>query len=180
MFVAIWFAILKAGGIVVATMPLLREKELEVMIDSAKISHAFCDYRLEEAMASVKSQFLKQVITFDGTETSTSKLEVLNAQVDLNTDKVSLLRQKELYANTKIFLNQILARDAKIDFKTVDEIAVDTKLVLDELTALAEKQNPQLEAQIIAKRVSELQLNQVKAARYPTLTLNTGYNYSTI
>lgn len=77
MFVAIWFAILKAGGIVVATMPLLREKELEVMIDSAEISHAFCDYRLEEAMASVKSKFLKQVITFDGTETSTSKLEVL-------------------------------------------------------------------------------------------------------
>ncbi len=107
-----------------------------------------------------------------------SKLEVLNAQVDLNTDKVSLLRQKELYANTKILLNQILARDAKIDFKTVDEIAVDTKLVLDELTALAEKQNPQLEAQIIAKRVSELQLKQVKAARYPTLTLNTGYNFA--
>jgi outer membrane protein TolC len=75
-------------------------------------------------------------------------------------------------------LNQILARDAKIDFKTVDEIAVDTKLVLDELTALAEKQNPQLEAQIIAKRVSELQLKQVKAARYPTLTLNTGYNFA--
>lgn len=77
MFVAIWFAILKAGGIVVATMPLLREKELEVMIDSAEISHAFCDYRLEEALVAVKSEFLKQTITFDGTQTSTSKLEVL-------------------------------------------------------------------------------------------------------
>lgn len=77
MFVACWFAVLKAGGIVVATMPLLREKELEVMIDSAEISHAFCDYRLEEALASVKSTFLKQVITFDGTEQSLSKLETL-------------------------------------------------------------------------------------------------------
>jgi hypothetical protein len=38
-----------------------------------------------------------------------SKLEVLNAQVDLNTDKVAL-RQIELYANTKTLLNQILAR----------------------------------------------------------------------
>jgi hypothetical protein len=27
-----------------------------------------------------------------------SKLAVLNAQVDLNTDKVTILRQKELYA----------------------------------------------------------------------------------
>ncbi|KIA87794.1 transporter [Flavobacterium sp. AED] len=107
-----------------------------------------------------------------------SKLEVLNAQVDLNTDKVTLLRQKELLANTKILLNQILARDAKIDFKVVYRIVVDNKLLLPELSALAEKQNPQLEAQIINKRVSELQLKQIKAARYPTVKLNTGYNFS--
>lgn len=107
-----------------------------------------------------------------------SKLEVLNAQVDLNTDKVSLLRQKELYANTKIALNQILARDTKKDYKVVDAISVDQKLLLPELTALAEKQNPQLEAQIINKNVAELQLKQVKAGRYPTVKLNTGYNFS--
>lgn len=107
-----------------------------------------------------------------------SKLEVLNAQVDLNTDKVTLLRQKELYANTKILLNQILARDAKIDFKVTDAITIDNKLLLPELNALAEKQNPQLEAQIINKRVSELQLKQIKATRYPTVKVNTGYNFA--
>ena len=107
-----------------------------------------------------------------------SKLEVLNAQVDLNTDKVTLLRQKELFINTKILLNQILARDAKIDFTVMDLIVVDNKLLLPELSALAEKQNPQLETQIINKKVSELQLKQIKAARYPTVKLNTGYNFS--
>lgn len=107
-----------------------------------------------------------------------SKLEVLNAQVDLNTDKVMLLRQKELYANTKIALNQILARDSQINFKVVDEIVVDEKLKLDELTTLAEKQNPQLQAQIISRRVSELQLKQIRADRYPTVKLNTGYNFA--
>ena len=105
-----------------------------------------------------------------------SKLEVLNAQVDLNTDKVSLLRQKDLYANTKILFNQILARDTKTDFKVIDTIKVDANLVLNELTSLAEKQNPQLEAQIIALKVAELQLKQVKANRYPSLKLSTGYN----
>ena len=45
-----------------------------------------------------------------------SKLEVLNAQVDLNTDQVTLLRQKELYANTKTMMNQILARNTKTCF----------------------------------------------------------------
>ncbi|MFV8344487.1 TolC family protein [Flavobacterium sp. ZB4P13] len=107
-----------------------------------------------------------------------SKLEVLNAQVDLNTDQVALLRQKELYANSKILLNQLLARDVTTDFKVIDELEVDALLVLPELTALAEKQNPQLEAQIINKRVAELELKQIKAARYPTVRVNTAYNFS--
>jgi outer membrane protein len=107
-----------------------------------------------------------------------SKLEVLNAQVDLNTDKVTLLRQKESYANRKIALNQILARDSKVDFKVVDQVTVDDKLILSELMTLAEKQNPQLEAQIINKRVSELELKQIKGERYPTVSVNTGYNFS--
>lgn len=107
-----------------------------------------------------------------------SKLEVLNAQVDLNTDQVALLRQKELYANSKILLNQLMARDVATDFKVINELKVDTLLVLSELKALAEKQNPQLEAQIIAKRVAELELKQIKAARYPTVRVNTAYNFS--
>ena len=106
-----------------------------------------------------------------------SKLEVLNAQVDLNTDKVTLLRQKELYANTKIKLNQTLARDVKKEFTVLNDIKVDNSLVLPQLIELAKQQNPQLQTQIIAKNVSELQLKQVKAARYPVVSLNTGYNF---
>ncbi|CAM3691853.1 TolC family protein [Flavobacterium chungbukense] len=107
-----------------------------------------------------------------------SKLEVLNAQVDLNTDQVAMLRQKESYANAKILLNQYLARDPKIDFKVVDTVTVDNKLVLVDLMDLAQKQNPALESQIINKRIAELQLKQIKADRYPTLRLTTGYNFS--
>lgn len=107
-----------------------------------------------------------------------SKLEVLNAQVDLNTDQVALLRQKELYANGKILLNQLLARDVITDFKVIDELRVDSLLILSELKSLAEKQNPQLQAQVINKKIAELQLKQVKAARYPTVRVNTGYNFN--
>ncbi|NDP26212.1 MAG: TolC family protein [Flavobacterium sp.] len=107
-----------------------------------------------------------------------SKLEVLNAQVDLNTDKTNQLRQKELYANTKILLNEVMARDPTIDFKVVDDIAVDKNLLLSELTALAEKQNPELETQIINQRISELQLKQIKGDRYPTVNLTSGYNFA--
>ena len=106
-----------------------------------------------------------------------SKLEVLNAQVDLNTDTVALLKQKELYANTKIVLNQILARDTKSEFNVIAAITLDSQLKLPELTALAEKQNPQVASQIINKRISEFQLKQIKANRYPTLKVTTGYTF---
>ncbi len=107
-----------------------------------------------------------------------SKLEVLNAQVDQNTDTTTLLRQRELYANTKILLNQILARTGVNDFKVIDNITIDDSLQLAQLTELAAKQNPELQAQIISSQVAELQLNQVKGARYPTLKVNTGYNFA--
>lgn len=107
-----------------------------------------------------------------------SKLELLNAQVDLNTDTTTYLRQKELYANTKTLLNQMLARDVKIDFRVIDTITVDDKLLLPELTSLAEKQNPQLEAQVLNKKIAELQLKQIKGDRYPVIKVNSGYNFT--
>ncbi|GAC1654572.1 MAG: benzoate-CoA ligase family protein [Vulcanimicrobiaceae bacterium] len=46
MLAACWFAVVKAGGVVVATMPLYKEAELRHMIDKAQIRHALCDERL--------------------------------------------------------------------------------------------------------------------------------------
>ncbi|MBF0695670.1 MAG: AMP-binding protein [Flavobacterium sp.] len=80
MMVACWFGIIKAGGIVVATMPLLREKELSTMIECAEISHVLCDSRLSEEMSLVDSPFLKHVIHFDGSEKTDSQLETLMSQ----------------------------------------------------------------------------------------------------
>jgi 2-aminobenzoate-CoA ligase len=50
MMVATYFAVIKAGGVMVATMPLLRAKEIAYPITKAKIRLAFCDHRLAEEM----------------------------------------------------------------------------------------------------------------------------------
>lgn len=106
-----------------------------------------------------------------------AKLEVLNAQVDLNTDTSVLLKQKELFGITKIRLNELLARDLAVDFQVVEEVTVDDKLQLTELQSLTEKQNLQLQLALINKRVAELDLKQTKGNRYPTVRLNTGYTF---
>jgi len=47
MMAAAWFGVMKAGGVCVATMPLLRAKELTEIIQKAEVSHALCDKRLD-------------------------------------------------------------------------------------------------------------------------------------
>ncbi|MCO6148211.1 TolC family protein [Flavobacterium sp. NRK1] len=107
-----------------------------------------------------------------------SKLEVLNAQVDLNTDQTNYLRQKESFENTKTYLNELLARDLTTQFKVIDVVTIDEKLKLADLMNLASQQNPQIQLALINKRVAELNLKQVKGARYPQVAVNTGYIFS--
>ncbi|MFN3968298.1 TolC family protein [Flavobacterium sp.] len=107
-----------------------------------------------------------------------SKLEVLNAQVDLNSDKSLQLKQQELIKTAKIRLNEILARDVQTDFVVTNEISVDEQLNYDELKSAADSQNPQLQAQLLTKNSAEQQLKQVKAGRYPTVRITSGYNFT--
>jgi 2-aminobenzoate-CoA ligase len=46
MMAACWFGVLKAGGIVVATMPLLRARELATVAEKAQVHLALTDHRL--------------------------------------------------------------------------------------------------------------------------------------
>src|SRR3954452_3824785 len=55
MMVATYLAVLKAGGIVVATMPLLRAKELSYPIRKAEITLALCDGKLADEMEKAKA-----------------------------------------------------------------------------------------------------------------------------
>ncbi|MCX5766390.1 MAG: AMP-binding protein [Gemmatimonadetes bacterium] len=69
---ACWFAVQKAGGIAVATMPLLRAKELCQVLDKAQVTHALCDARLSDelAVAQQQSPTLRQVQFFHSAEPS--------------------------------------------------------------------------------------------------------------
>ena len=56
MMAACWFGVVKAGGIAVATMPLLRAKELKPIIDKGQVTHALCDAQLAEELALVRPE----------------------------------------------------------------------------------------------------------------------------
>ncbi len=107
-----------------------------------------------------------------------SKLEVLNAEVDWNTDTTNLLRQKELYANAKTTLNELLARDLALNFIVSETVIIDKNLLYENLKTAVNTQNPQLQMQLINKKIAELSLKQIKGDRYPIIELSSGYNFT--
>ena len=65
---AAWLGVLKAGGVAVTTMPLLRPGELATVIDKAEISHALCDSRFigDLREGAEQTRFLKHIVKYDG------------------------------------------------------------------------------------------------------------------
>ena len=52
--VACWFAVLKAGGVVVTTMPLLRPSELTAVAEIARVDLALCDVRFVDDLRAAR------------------------------------------------------------------------------------------------------------------------------
>ena len=68
MLVACWFGVVKAGGVAVATMPLLRKLELEPIINKAQVRFALCDERLMQELSGAleSTGFVQRVVQFNG------------------------------------------------------------------------------------------------------------------
>ncbi|MFC7498513.1 AMP-binding protein [Enterovirga sp. GCM10030262] len=68
MLFACWLGILKAGGVVVATMPILRSGEIATILERAQISHAIVDARCLEdyTPAAEKTGLVRSLLTYVG------------------------------------------------------------------------------------------------------------------
>ena len=98
MLVACWFAVVKAGGIAVATMPLLRAKELTQVIEKAQVSHALCDRALcaELETAQKQAPTLRQLVCFgdespEGLESCMARQPDTFTNVDTAADDTCML-----------------------------------------------------------------------------------------
>lgn len=88
MLVACWFAVMKAGGIAVTTMPLLRVKELTPVVSVSQSTFALCDAALAEALLEAQEQEpVLQHLLFYNTDAADG-LEALMAQVSPQFENV--------------------------------------------------------------------------------------------
>jgi len=107
-----------------------------------------------------------------------ARLDVYNAQVALNTDTATLIGQQQTFKASKIELNRILSRDPQTEFNVADTIVVDQGLILANIINQAQTQNPTILSAQISQRLSEINLKQIRATRYPQVSVTTGYTWS--
>ena len=107
-----------------------------------------------------------------------SKLDVLAAKVDYNTDTSAYLQQKNLLNNYQVTLNQLLARDPITQFTVPNDMSIDDNLNYADMASKTVLLNPELQNAVINKKIAELNLKVVKGNRYPLVMVNGGYDFN--
>ena len=109
-----------------------------------------------------------------------SQLDVQQAQVDLNADSSSLIRQYETLYSTNVNLNRLMALDdVSVKIKIIDSLINPNPFLKEEplLTSMIES-NSRLMLSVKNQTISELDYKNLKSRNYPYLRLNTGYGYT--
>ena len=109
---------------------------------------------------------------------STSKSEYLQAEIDRNADSSSLLQQQQILDNSKVRLNELLARDADTAFDIDTVFSIDLAINYDDLKTKAINENTSL---LIADKnvnISKYYLKELKGDRYPRIGVTGSYDYN--
>lgn len=109
---------------------------------------------------------------------SGSKLDLLQAKVDLNAQRSALMKQNTALDESKVNLNKLLARDIETKFAVADTVIISYHPAYDQLKTTVLQRNNQLLYDQRNIRISELTLKQVQAQRYPKINLLGNYLYS--
>jgi outer membrane protein TolC len=109
---------------------------------------------------------------------SRSKLELLQAQVDINSDSSALVRQEQQILASEIRLKSLMGNLKHTHIVPDSSISLLPELIYSTLMEKTLNENTQL--QIAAKQInlSEYDLKIIRGNSYPYLRLSSGYNYN--
>ncbi|MGJ3507259.1 AMP-binding protein [Enemella sp. A6] len=178
--VAVWFAVLKAGGVVVPTMPMLRPGELATIGEIGKFDIAICDHRFTDDLLAAEIKDLR-TFTYGGeveglgdiTAMAEAKPDTFD-DVDTAADDVSMLAftsgttgrpkatmhfHRDVLANADTFSHYVLQPQADDVFIGTPPIAftfglgglVVFPLRVGASTLMVEKATPEQLADLIAE-----------------------------
>lgn len=108
---------------------------------------------------------------------SSSRLDYQQARVDFNADSSKLIKQYEVLYTSRVKLNELMAvDDVEQNIITMDSvITFNPFLNKSDIWEKTNVSNSYLQLSQSSKRLSELELKNIKSQNYPYLRLNAGY-----
>lgn len=107
-----------------------------------------------------------------------TKLQVLNAEVDVNNDSIRLINSKRQLVNAKRDLNLLLGRNVTTDFQIDTDINFDLSFDYDNTLDKAKVYNIEIQKATKNLELSKLDIKINKANLFPKLTLNSSYGFN--
>lgn len=107
-----------------------------------------------------------------------TKLEVLNAEVDVNNDSIRLINEDRMLANSKRNLNLLLGRNVTEDFRVDTEVEFNAIFNYEQLLERSKEYNVEIQKINKSVVISEYDIKINKSSLYPFLNLNTSYGYN--
>lgn len=131
---------------------------------------------LSEALSISKRRLLRAKYQYDYGQST--KLETLNAEVDVNNDSILLITAKQQLNNVKRGLNIILGIDKEVNYIVETDVDFAEIMNFDDLQQKTLANNSLLKQNEQNVAISEFNIKINKANYLPTLDLNTSYGWN--
>ncbi|MEM7655525.1 MAG: TolC family protein [Bacteroidota bacterium] len=149
----------------------------QVMVAYYQLARLTLAYELQlEALATSRERltYIRNQLDFG----SATKLFLLNAQVDLNTDSITVANAAITVENARRDLNVLMGREVEATYAIRTDAQMMNMKPLPDLQQMALAMNPQLQAADEGRKIAELNIRVAEAARYPRLSVNANYGYN--
>lgn len=107
-----------------------------------------------------------------------TKLELLNAQVDANNDSINLINSRQQFANSKRNLNIVLGIQKDINYQVETDVNFNTLMSFTDLLEKAKRNNVILQQNDKNIAISEFNIKVNKAGYLPTAGLTGSYGWN--
>ena len=123
-----------------------------------------------------KSRLERNKIKFDFGQST--KLELLNAEVDVNTDSIRYLNAVKNLSNAKRDLNLVMNVDLNSDYILDKEIVYNSAENIINFYDNASKNNTKLKIYAKSVEISDFELKSIRSTYLPTVGLNGSYDWN--
>ena len=131
---------------------------------------------VEQTLAISKERLKRAEYQFQFGQTT--KLELLNAEVDVNNDSIALINNRQLLANAKRDLNIVLGVNTNINYSVETEVSFTGVYAIDDLLTKAKANNVLLQQNEKNLAISKLNLKVNKAQYLPRAGFTSSYSWN--